>query len=343
MTGLRCASLIFVGLLWAAAAARAASEKEVIDLYRQAAGAMQPARVALERLAGEGDGLAAHFLGRLHLDGKGVRQDETVAVQWFRKSAVLGRADSAHNLGVIYERSRGTLRDPQEARRWYAIAAEQGYARSQSNLGFLLLEGIGGPPDVDRARRWIEQAAAQSDPRGRYLLGMLTLQGRAGIAKDAAEALRLLGLAAEGNEREAQYRIALLHGSGQGVEQSDRLALEWLRKSAAQRLPEAELLLAAVYSRGLYGVVRDPKVAAGWLRRSALQGNVEAQYGLGLAYAEGNGVRKDATEAYGWMLHAARNGHARAIEFVNRVQSRLPKPEAAAPRAADEGREEKRE
>ena len=321
----------------------AASEREVLDLYRQAAGAMGPARADLERLAEGGDGLAAHLLGRLYLDGKGVRQDEAAALRWFQKSAELGRADSAHNLGVIHERSRGVARNPAEARRWYALAAERGYAPAQANLGVLLAEGIGGPANLDLARGWFEKAAAQSDPRGIFQLGLLTLQGRAGIERNEAEGVRLIERAGELGEREAQYRLALLHGTGQGMPRNDTIALQWLRKSADQRLPEAELLLGAVYARGLYGVRRDPKAAVQWLRRSALQENVEAQYALGLAYAEGLGVERDASEAYGWMLHASRKGHAKAAEFVQRVQAQRPKPPAdgaVAPPAVPAGRTE---
>jgi TPR repeat protein len=149
---------------------------------------------------------------------------------------------------------------------------------------------------------------------------MLKLEGRAGIERDEAEAARLIRLGAEGRDRDAQYRLALLHGTGAGVEKSDALALEWLRKSAAQQQPEAEYLLAAVYARGLYGVRHDDKTSVAWLRRAGLQGHLDAQYAMGLAYAEGRGVERDASEAYGWMLMAARKGHPRAIEFVRRVQ-----------------------
>jgi hypothetical protein len=111
-----------------------------------------------------------------------------------------------------------------------------------------------------------------------------------------------------------------MHGTGQGAEKSDALALEWLRKSAAQQQPEAEYLLAAVYARGLYGVRRNDKTSVTWLRRAALQGHLDAQYAMGLAYAEGRGVERDPQEALGWMVMAARKGHPRAIEFVRRVQ-----------------------
>ena len=87
----------------ASISAHAATEAEVADLAKQAAGAMAPARAELERLANEGDALAAYYLGRLTLDGRGVPQNVPLAVEWFRKSANLGNADSAHFLGAIYD------------------------------------------------------------------------------------------------------------------------------------------------------------------------------------------------------------------------------------------------
>jgi hypothetical protein len=184
----------------------------------------------------------------------------------------------------------------------------------------MLLAGIGGPPDSDQARQWIEKSAAQNEPRGQYLLGMLKLEGRAGIERDEAEAARLIRLAAEGRDRDAQYRMAQMYGTGQGVEKNDALALEWLRKAAGQQQREAEYSLGMLYAKGLFGAKRDDKASVAWLRRAALQGHLDAQYEMGLAYEEGRGVERDASEAYGWLLMAARKGHPRAIEIVRRVQ-----------------------
>ena len=112
---------------------------------------------------------------------------------------------------------------------------------------------------------------------------------------------------------------------GVGVEKSDEKALEWLRKSADQGLPEAEYLLSAIYSTGQYGVPRDDKLATRWLRRTAAQGYADAEFPLGLAYAEGRGVKKEPKEAYGWTLRASRRGHAPAIAHVKDIQSQLEK------------------
>jgi uncharacterized protein len=40
--------------------------------------------------AQQGDGAAAHALGFLYLTGRGVAQDNTQAIEWYRKGAALG-------------------------------------------------------------------------------------------------------------------------------------------------------------------------------------------------------------------------------------------------------------
>jgi TPR repeat protein len=170
---------------------------------------------------------------------------------------------------------------------------------------------------------WIEKSAAQGNPRGRYLLGLLLLEGRAGLDKNLPEAVRLIRAAAEAADPVAQYRLALLYGTGNGVEKSDASALDWLRRAADAHLPKAEFMLASIYGAGLYGVVRNDKEAVKWLRRSALQEYADAEYSLGLAYAEGRGVEQDPSAAFGWMRRAARRGHGPAMEQVRRIEAQV--------------------
>jgi len=59
------------------------------------------------------------------------------------------------------------------------------------------------------------------------------------------------------------------------------------------------------------------------LRRSARLGYAEAEYALGLAYAQGSGVEKDASQAYGWLLKAAKQGHPAAKAYVKDIQTRV--------------------
>ena len=302
-------------------AAFGASAGTAVELAREAMGGNPISKQKLEALAESGDTLAQHYMGQLYLSGRAVPRSDERAAEWFRRAADRGDVASAHNLGVIHERATGALRDRAEALKWYRSAAERGFARSQANLGYLLWR------DKDpEARMWIEKAAAQKEPRGLYLLGMLELE-----AGRDAQAATTLGEAAGKNDRDAQYQLALLYGAGRGTGKDEKRAMDWLRKSAAQHQPEAQYLLAAAYSRGLYGVRRDDAAAAEWLRRSARQGNVEAQYALANAYAEGRGVPRDPNEALGWIQLAARNHHPGAAAALERIQAMLKPPEAAKP------------
>jgi TPR repeat protein len=190
----------------------------------------------------------------------------------------------------------------------------------------MLSAGIGGPQDRDAALTWIEKAVAQNEPRGQYLLGMMRIEG-AGVEYNVAEGARLLGLAAESGERDAQFEYALLHGTGTGVAKDSGKALEWLRRSAVQGQPKAQYFLGATYRYGRYGAPRDDKLAVDWLRKSALQEYADAEYALGLAYAEGWGVAKDPGESFGWLRRAARHGNAEAARVVRRIEAQL-KPAA---------------
>jgi TPR repeat protein len=60
-----------------------------------------------------------------------------------------------------------------------------------------------------------------------------------------------------------------------------------------------------------------------------VQGYADAEFSLGLAYAEGRGVKKDAKEAYGWMLRASRHGHAPAIAYVKQIDALMVKKREA--------------
>jgi hypothetical protein len=149
---------------------------------------------------------------------------------------------------------------------------------------------------------------------------------------DRRRGVELLKQAAAANEAHAEYELALLYGNGAGVEQSNRDALAWLRKSAEHNSADAQYLLATILATGRYDTPRDDRAAAQWLRRAAQQGHSGAQLSLALALAEGRGVDKDASEAYGWMREAARRGNPKAKELVEKMRANLSEPAPSATR-----------
>ncbi|HJL65723.1 MAG TPA: tetratricopeptide repeat protein, partial [Arenicellales bacterium] len=63
--------------------------------------------------------------------------DFATALGEFRPLAEQGDADAQYNLGVMYEKGRGVPQDDKIALKWFTLAAEQGFARAQHNLGVM--------------------------------------------------------------------------------------------------------------------------------------------------------------------------------------------------------------
>jgi TPR repeat protein len=102
----------------------------------------------------------------LSKNGKGVLQDYSEAVRWYRLSAENGYASAQDNLGNMYNDGRGVLQDYSEALKWYRLAAEQGYASAQNNLGTMYDNGQGVLQDKVKAHMWYNISAANGDALG---------------------------------------------------------------------------------------------------------------------------------------------------------------------------------
>jgi uncharacterized protein len=60
---------------------------------------------------------------------------------------------------------RGVSQDNTEALSWYRLAADQGYAAAQFDLGMMYATGEGVPQDYVAAASWYRLAAEQGDSR----------------------------------------------------------------------------------------------------------------------------------------------------------------------------------
>ena len=85
------------------------------------------AEVAIIRpLAEKGSPVAQFNLGVLYDQGKGVPQDNALAMEWYRKAAEQGLPQAQINLGIMYEQGQGVKPDYTQAYFWYALADTQG-------------------------------------------------------------------------------------------------------------------------------------------------------------------------------------------------------------------------
>lgn len=159
-------------------------------------------------------------------------------------------------------------------------------------------------------------AAAPTGPAAQYAEAVRMLQAKdpKGIAelKEAAEA----GLPA------AQFHLARLYESGEGVRKNETEARRWTEQAARGGDAKAMHNLALYYFEGVGGA-KDSPAAAVWFRRAAEKGVTDSQYNLGRLYEEGYGVTKDPKVALRWYSAAAQSGDAEAQAAAARVKTQL--------------------
>ena len=118
-------------------------------------------------LAEQGSVSAQFNLGMMYAEGKGVSQDDTIAVRWFMLAAERGNVSAQVNLGFMYQYGKGVTKNEEEAVRWYRLAAEKGNTDAQVNLGLVYRSGKGVIEDHIRSHMWWSIAASQGDQDAR--------------------------------------------------------------------------------------------------------------------------------------------------------------------------------
>ena len=81
-------------------------------------------------LAEKGYAFAQFNLGVLYDEGKGVSQDDAMALKWYQRAADQGLSQAQVNLAIMYENGQGMAPNLQRAYFWYTLADEQGDGRA---------------------------------------------------------------------------------------------------------------------------------------------------------------------------------------------------------------------
>ncbi len=162
---------------------------------------LDEARATLERLWDEGYTTAAHLLGKLYRDGRGVERNSTESLFWFRRSAEAGNDYSQHALGKLLIENG----DVQAGIHWLELAATQNNQYARYRLGKIYLSGMPDvPKDVDKALEYLVAAAKQGNQYAQYTLGKMLLLGK-DLERDEDLAVYLLTLSADQGNPYAKY------------------------------------------------------------------------------------------------------------------------------------------
>lgn len=199
----------------------------------------------------------------------------------------------------------------------YRRAAAAGVVAAETRLGDYFNFGL-GPVAEDHAKavEHYDRAARQGDLAGKTTLAFMHMYGR-GVPRDAEKTIALMSEAAKAGYHYAQYRLAQILQTGEGVPQDmaraqgipDLPGAEGLYRAAAEQdNVSAQLALASLYATGEGAVSQNPEAQARWTRRAAETGLPKAQAALGLLYEQGRGVERSPERAAELYVAALKSG-----------------------------------
>ena len=118
----------------------------------------------------------------------------------------------------------------------------------------------------------------------------------AAFAGDFDTAFREFSLAAQQGLDLAQYNLAILYFTGQGVDQDYEQAFRWTEAAAVQGHINAQANLASLYLEGT-GVTRNVAQAINWFSAAARSGHASAAMTLTAMYRDGEPIGQDIVQA----------------------------------------------
>lgn len=189
--------------------------------------------------------------------------------------------------------------------------------------------GVGAFEATDSAR--VEKAALETyaTPRAALKAG---LEGF-GLG-DSASAIEALKIAAEGGELLAQWKLAKIYASGDGVPRDDLKAYQYfvqIVKSYDEDSPDrrnAAIVSSACVALGVYSlngiensaVVADPERALRLFQYAATNfGDANAQYNLARMLLDRASAGTDELKALRWLALAAEKGHVQAEALLGQL------------------------
>ena len=111
-----------------------------------------------------------YSLALLYQQGLGVEHDDTAAIGWLQKAAVVGNIAAYLALGDMYRDGLGVAQDYEMARTTYEKALALGNVPARIRLGLLYLDGLGVDSDRDKAKEYFQQAYAEGEPAGAFYM-----------------------------------------------------------------------------------------------------------------------------------------------------------------------------
>ena len=279
-----------------------------LDRFHGATG-LEPARYLdmLRAAAERGEARAQHYVGLVHFNGYGVRQDRGEARRWLRRGAAQGDDSSALLLSEMLAGGIGGAPDAGESARWLEAVAERGLAVARVRLAERYLSGTGVARDESLAVRWLAAAAGDGSSAGesaRFALALMHLYGAAVPELLEIAVAEVRELAETREDAAAQAYLGLMHYHGKGAEKDNAAAARWLRSAAERGYEPATWYLARLAELGVAEAAAPPELSG-----EAVRGVAAACEGCS-GWPGGEAASRAAATVPGGERRAVRGGPA---------------------------------
>jgi len=241
----------------------AADDRVILDLLEKAEKGLNDAQVDA---------------GLCYLHGiGGATQDDVRAVYYFQ---LANEKRGWFHLGYCQTLGIGMEQDEKEGFKLIQKAANAGYVPADYNLGVCYANGIGHEKTASRALKHFKEAAKQGFGPAMYSYALCCAEGFGMKEKDEATALDMLQKASE-HYVPAMSRLGFAYQFGLfGVEKNLEKAVSFYEKAANMNDPDALFQLAVCYANGFGVKERDVNKALALFCQAADQGSAAGQYAL---------------------------------------------------------------
>lgn len=161
--------------------------------------------------------------GDLHMAGKGVVRNQSLARQWYLLAAKAGDAEAGFKLGHQYESGLGVPNSPTRASEWYEAAAVGGHGPAMIRLAGMLATGRGVFLNRMKAQAWVDRAVVTGEAVPAYLSQALDGEPAGEIEPEAATPEEM-------GEQLGQAMEVMAEGMGKGLEKMARAMVEGMAK-----------------------------------------------------------------------------------------------------------------
>ena len=225
----------------------------------------------LQKKANAGDADSQYRLAMAYYNGEaGLTKSYTDAVKWLRKAAAQNHAVACYNLAVSYKKGNGVTANMNEAVKWCRKAAELGLDEAQYDMGRYYEDGEFVKRSGAEVVKWYQKAAEQGHVSACTNLGAVYAKGEL-VDVDIEKAKKWFRIAADKGDSIAQYDLGYLYD----MEDEDELAKLWYTKAADQGYMQAQFMLGdLLFVEAITS--SDGKVALDWLKKAAAQGDEDA-------------------------------------------------------------------